>query len=284
MTDNRHFLGRSKKDLGAPVPPPKNVLPTDYGDFLQSVKTHIAGERLKAILSANTALILLYWDLGNLILAKQDAEQWGSKVIDRLSHDLKEAFPEMSGFSPRNLKYMRKFAGAWPDRAIVQRTIAQIPWSSNLLLLEKLQNPETRLFYAEKTHAHRWSKVVLAHQISAGLHEREGKLTNNFGVALPPKGSDLAVQKKVSEMMTWASGSARSFFRKGDFKTHEILAPSENLLKAFEDQVIPMFLGISNNSSESETLVKLRDTLLPKFISDALRLAETEQLPKEALA
>lgn len=194
MTDNRHFLGRSKKDLGAPVPPPKNVLPTDYGDFLQSVKTHIAGERLKAILSANTALILLYWDLGNLILAKQDAEQWGSKVIDRLSHDLKEAFPEMSGFSPRNLKYMRKFAGAWPDRTIVQRTIAQIPWSSNLLLLEKLQNPETRLFYAEKTHAHGWSKVVLAHQISAALHEREGKLTNNFGVALPPKDSDLATQ------------------------------------------------------------------------------------------
>lgn len=100
----------------------------------------------------------------------------------------------MSGFSPRNLKYMRKFADAWPDRAIVQRTIAQIPWSSNLLLLEKVKKPETRIFYAEKTHANGWSKVVLAHQINSALHERQGSLVNNFEQALPPKDSDLASQ------------------------------------------------------------------------------------------
>jgi predicted nuclease of restriction endonuclease-like (RecB) superfamily len=194
MPEDRHFLGRSKKKVGAPVPPPKSMLPSDYGDFFQAVKEHIAGERLKALSSANSALILLYWDLGQLILAKQDSEKWGSKVIDRLSHDLKEAFPEMSGFSPRNLKYMRKFADAWPDRAIVQRTIAQIPWSSNLLLLEKVQSPEARLFYAEKTHSNGWSKVVLSHQISTSLHEAQGSLTHNFQTALPPADSDLASQ------------------------------------------------------------------------------------------
>ena len=94
---------------------------------------------------------------------------------------------------------------------------------------------------------------------------------------------NLAVQKKVSEVMTWASGSARSFFRKGDFKTHKILVPSENLLTAFEDQVGPMFLGISNTSSESETLAKLRDVLLPKLISGELRIPQAEKIVEEAI-
>lgn len=95
---------------------------------------------------------------------------------------------------------------------------------------------------------------------------------------------NLAVQKKVSEVMTWASGSARSFFRKSDFKAHEILVSSENLLIAFEDQVGPMFLGISNKSAESENLASLRDTLLPKLISGELRIPEAEQLTGKALA
>jgi predicted nuclease of restriction endonuclease-like (RecB) superfamily len=194
MSEDRHFLGRSKKEVGAPVPPPKNVLPTDYGDFLKAVKTHITGERLKAVLTANTALILLYWDLGQLILAKQDAEQWGSKVIDRLSHDLKEAFPEMSGFSPRNLKYMRKFAQLWPEKPIVQQSAAQIPWGSTMLILDKIKTPEERAFYSFKTLENGWSRAVLRMQIQSELYERQGKLTNNFSVALPPEDSDLASQ------------------------------------------------------------------------------------------
>jgi type I restriction enzyme S subunit len=95
---------------------------------------------------------------------------------------------------------------------------------------------------------------------------------------------NLTIQKKVSEVMTWASGSARSFFRKSDFKTHKILVPSENLLTDFEDQVGPMFLGISNTSSESETLAKLRDVLLPKLISGELRIPQAEKMVEKAVA
>ena len=194
MSEDRHFLGRSKKKVGAPVPPPKSMLPSDYGDFFQAVKKHIAGERLKALSTANSALILLYWDLGQLILAKQDAEQWGSKVIDRLSHDLKEAFPEMSGFSPRNLKYMRKFADAWPDRAIVQQAAAQIPWGSAMLILDKGKTLKERTFYSVKTLENGWSRNVLSMQIENQLYERQGKLTHNFQSALAPVDSDLASQ------------------------------------------------------------------------------------------
>ncbi len=75
-------------------------------------------------------MVLLYWDIGRSILDRQEQGGWGTRVIDRLSHDLKDAFPDMSGLSPRNLKYMRTFAAAWPDREIVQRTVAQIPWRS----------------------------------------------------------------------------------------------------------------------------------------------------------
>ncbi len=94
------------------------------------LKPRVAQERVRAALSANATMILLYWDIGQAILAKQQMQGW-ARVIDRLSHDLKTAFPAMSGFSPRNLKYMRFFASAWPDRIVVQRTVAQLPWRSN---------------------------------------------------------------------------------------------------------------------------------------------------------
>lgn len=194
MPEDRNHLGRSKKDVGAPVPPPSIELPEGYDEFLQKAKDQVAGERLRAVLSANTALILLYWDLGQLILEKQDSENWGSKVIDRLSHDLRQSFPDMTGFSPRNLKYMRKFAEAWPEREIVQQTVAQIPWGSNLLILEKIKAQDTRLFYIAQTREQGWSRAVLSHQISSALHERQGSLTNNFDLALPAPDSDLAQQ------------------------------------------------------------------------------------------
>lgn len=95
-------------------------------------------------------MVLLYWDVGRVILERQSAEGWGAKVIDTLSSDLREAFPDMKGLSPRNLKYMRAFAEAWPDKAIVQGPLAQITWYHNIALLEKLDQPQVRLWYAEK--------------------------------------------------------------------------------------------------------------------------------------
>lgn len=108
----------------------------DYIDFINALKNRIKQERIQAVLSANSALVMMYHHIGSAILTKQKEQGWGAKVIDRMSYDLKEAFPDMTGFSPRNLKYMRKFAECWGDLEIVQRTVAQIPWRSNIALID----------------------------------------------------------------------------------------------------------------------------------------------------
>jgi predicted nuclease of restriction endonuclease-like (RecB) superfamily len=191
---------RARRDSGKnvdvimPVPVPVSAMPGDYIHFLKELKARIQQERIKAVSSANTATIMMYWDIGFSILGKQAVAGWGAKIIDRLSHDLKTAFPDMNGFSPRNLKYMRAFAQSWPDREIVQRTVAQIPWRSNLVLLDKLDDPKIRLWYGNKTLEHGWSKNILAIQIETQLHKRKGQLANNFNRTLPPPDSDMAAQ------------------------------------------------------------------------------------------
>jgi len=185
---------KSRKEVIMPVPVSENQMPDNYPVFLGSLKKRIQHERLKVVLSANAALVMMYWDIGRSILQKQNNEGWGAKVIDRLSFDLKDAFPEMSGFSPRNLKYMRKFAESWPDRGIVQEVLAQITWYHNLALLEKVKEPELRLWYAGQTFENGWSRNVLVFQIETRLHGRIGQTTNNFNTALPPVDSDMADQ------------------------------------------------------------------------------------------
>ena len=101
----------------------------------------------------------------------------------------------MSGFSPRNIKYMRKFAQCWTDdEKIVQRVVAQIPWRTNITLMDKLKTQEERIWYAGKTIENGWSKTILELQIQSRLMERTGKTVNNFPVALPPLDSDMANQ------------------------------------------------------------------------------------------
>jgi predicted nuclease of restriction endonuclease-like (RecB) superfamily len=190
----RKTRGSSKPEVMFPVPSSRMELPKGYAEFFAELKKRIARERIKAVLSANSTLVLMYWDIGQDILERQKKEGWGARVIDRLSSDLKKAFPDMTGFSPRNLKYMRTFAESWPDRAFVQRTVAQLPWRSNLTLLEKLSNPETRLWYAQKALELGMGKDMLAIQIDTRLHERQGKAINNFPAALPPSNSDMAAQ------------------------------------------------------------------------------------------
>ena len=169
MSDRgRKTRGRSHQDATFPVPVGKGVLPTNYKAVLDGLKDRIRSERLRVTLSANSAMVLLYWDIGSAILDRQHQQGWGAKVIDRLSQDLRTAFPDMSGLSSRNLKYMRSFAAAWPDREIVQRTVAQIPWRSNLALLDKLDRPDTRLWYAQKTIENGWSRDMLVLQTSHG--------------------------------------------------------------------------------------------------------------------
>lgn len=192
--DQRQSRGRQKPQALFPVAGNKLDLPMDYQSTLKDLKERIANERLRVTLSANAAMVLLYWDIGRTILERQAQQGWGAKIIDRLSEDLKEAFPEMSGFSPRNLKYMRRFAGEWPQREIVQDSLAQITWYHNLALLEKCKQPDSRLWYARKTVENGWSRNVLAMQIESRLHERQGKAANNFALTMPPQDSDMATQ------------------------------------------------------------------------------------------
>jgi predicted nuclease of restriction endonuclease-like (RecB) superfamily len=115
-----------------------------------------------------------------------------TQVIDRLSKDLQHEFPQMKGFSPRYLKYMRSFADTYADEQFVQEVLAQIPWYHNIALLDKLRTPEERQWYAQKTIEHGWSRNVLVHQIESGLYHRQGKAITNFESALPKPQSDLA--------------------------------------------------------------------------------------------
>src|SRR5579875_1455667 len=170
------------------------AIPKGYDKFLAELKDRIRHAQLRAALSVNRELVLLYWSVGRDILARQKDRGWGAKVIDRLAADLRKAFPEMTGLSPRNLKYMRAFAEAWPDQAIVQATLAQITWYHNLALLEKLKTPEERLWYAAKTIEFGWSRNILTLQIAGQLHQRQGKAITNFPAALPPMESDMAAQ------------------------------------------------------------------------------------------
>ncbi|MGB8338251.1 MAG: PDDEXK nuclease domain-containing protein [Burkholderiales bacterium] len=189
-------LQRGRADRGAmfPVPPTQADSPAGYAVWLAQLKERIQQERLRVVLASNAVMVLLYWDIGRSILTKQSDEGWGSRVIDRLATDLRDIFPEMKGFSPRNLKYMRAFATAWPAREMVQQAVAQLSWRHNISLLEKLQSVDDRLWYAAKTLEHGWSSNILALQIEAQAHRRQGKAQTNFPATLPPSDSDMAVQ------------------------------------------------------------------------------------------
>lgn len=163
-----------------------------YDRFVADIKHRIRTTQIKAALAANAELVLHYWEIGRDILASQKQEGWGAKVIDRLAADLQREFPTLSGYSARNLKYMRAFAEAWPDRPIVQQLAAQLPWAHNCVLIDRAKDADTRAFYIRKTIEHGWSRSVLTHQLDTQLHKRAGKALTNFALTLPPVQSDLA--------------------------------------------------------------------------------------------
>jgi len=166
--------------------------PSGYADWLADLKTRIHSAQQRAALAVNRELVRLYWQIGQDILARQAAQGWGAKVIERLSQDLRSAFPEMKGFSRANLMYMRAFAAAWPDEKIVQQAVGQLPWGHNLVLLSQLKDPAQRLAYAESAIQHGWSRNVLNIHIETRLLERSGKAVSNFSTTLPAPQSDLA--------------------------------------------------------------------------------------------
>jgi len=164
----------------------------DYRRWLAELKQRVERTRLRAVTSVNRELVTLYWQIGREILDRQQRQGWGAGVVDRLARDLRAAFPDMRGFSPRNLKYMRSLAQAWPDAEFVQQPAAQLPWFHLCTLLDKVKDPEQRSWYAGKTLEHGWSRQVLTMQIETAAYTRAGSAVTNFGETLPPPQSDLA--------------------------------------------------------------------------------------------
>jgi predicted nuclease of restriction endonuclease-like (RecB) superfamily len=167
---------------------------TGYKEFLIALKERIYHAQIKAAISVNRELILLYWQIGLEIQQRQQQQGWGAKVIDQLAKDLKAEFPEIKGFSARNLKYMKAFAEAYPDESIVQQVVAQIPWGHNLRILEAIKDQNQRLWYAQKTIEYGWSRNILVHHLETKLYHRQGHAITNFSHALPTPQSDLAQQ------------------------------------------------------------------------------------------
>ncbi|MGZ8220961.1 MAG: PDDEXK nuclease domain-containing protein [Methylobacter sp.] len=168
--------------------------PGSYAEWLAELKTRIHTAQQRAARSVNRELVLLYWQIGCDILQRQANEGWGAKVIERLAHDLRTAFPEMKGFSRANLMYMRAFAESWPDETNVQQLVGHLPWGHNLVLLSKLKTRDQRVAYAQRAIEQGWSRNVLNIHIETRLLEREGQAVTNFEDRLPVPGSDLAQQ------------------------------------------------------------------------------------------
>lgn len=176
----------------------KEIFSSEYKSFLSEIKSRIASSQIKAATAVNEELLRLYWDLGRMTLEKQKASSWGDGLLDQISADLKNEFPNIQGFSVRNLKYMRQWFLFWNiDNQIGQQLVAQIfkiPWGHHIAIITKIKNMDEAIFYLQKTIEHGYSRSVLIHQIESRLYGREGKAITNFSMTLPEHDSDLAHQ------------------------------------------------------------------------------------------
>ena len=170
------------------------VTPRDYADWLARLKSRISGAQQRAALVVNQELVRLYHHIGTEILDRQTRQGWGAKVIDRLSADLREAFPDMKGFSSRNLKYMKFFAQMCPAGLIGQQPAAQLPWFHLVTLLTKVSGDTEREWYATQVIQHGWSRPTLDVQIKNQLHRRQGVAITNFDRHLPTPHAELAIE------------------------------------------------------------------------------------------
>lgn len=186
----------------------------EYIQLLERIKFAYKSSQQYAAMAVNSRMLFAYWQIGSSILSEQAKQGWGAKIIDNLAKDLAASFPEVKGFSRRNLIYMQKFAQEWPATLIVQQYVAQIqntpisedsivqqpaaqfqnfeqhpisriPWSHHMLLLDKLKTADDRLFYCRKIRENGWSRSVLMNQLDRQLHQHQGALPNNFEQTLP---------------------------------------------------------------------------------------------------
>lgn len=218
-------MARKKPSVKAARAPRANLVPTTgalpagYVMLLEDLKTRVRAAQIKAALSVNRELIQLHWDIGKKILERQQQEGWGAGIINRLAHDLRNAFPDMQGFSSSNISRMRAFYHAYTKELEISAQpvpksrglnsaqpvpklinemppapVAEIPWGHNVVLLFKLSDSAERLWYARQTIQQGWSRTILTLQIETDLYGRQGKAVTNFAATLPPLQSDLARQ------------------------------------------------------------------------------------------
>jgi predicted nuclease of restriction endonuclease-like (RecB) superfamily len=162
----------------------------NYLSFLNKLRSDTEQARLKVVLTVNEQLLELYWNIGKNISQQITQQDWGTKIIERLSGDLVKSFPDMKGISPRNLKYMQTFAEAYPE--FLQAPLAKLPWYHHITLLDKVKDSEERFYYISEAIKNGWSRNVLVNQIESNLYARKGNAVTNFSATLPPVQSDLA--------------------------------------------------------------------------------------------
>lgn len=174
-----------------------------YGNLLNEIKGRIQQAQVKAVFSVNAEMSKMYFDVGRMILEKQQEEGWGGAVIPQLAKDIRNELPEQKGFSERNIGYMVRFAREYKNNSILQQAVAKlsdsnliwnIPWGHHALLMEKIKNITIRFWYMEQTIKNGWSRDILGLMIKSNAHNRYGKSVTNFNKTMPDERSDLAMQ------------------------------------------------------------------------------------------
>ena len=173
----------------------RNILPADYARLLGAIKERVRTAQYEALRAVNKELVALYWDIGRMIVERQQGRSWGTAVVRTLADDLQKEFPGMSGFSARNIWRMRDFFLAYHENEKVTPLVAQIGWSHNLVILEQCRDALEREFYLRMTAKFGWSKNVLAHQIENQTYQKTLLGQTNFDRALTP---DLRAQAKLA--------------------------------------------------------------------------------------
>jgi len=175
----------------------------EYIDFIAAIKSQVHSAQIKAAVSVNRQLLKLYWFIGSQIIEKQKTVSWGDSLVKQVSLELQAEFPDIKGFSTRNIHLMKQWYLFWhKESLIVQQVVAQleqapifqIPWGQNMLIISKAKSGTEALYYVQKTIENNWSRAVLTHQIELGIYDREGKALSNFDAHLPAPQSDLAKQ------------------------------------------------------------------------------------------
>ena len=177
------------------------LISQEYKNWLTEIKQNFQSSQIKAAVQVNSTLLEFYWKLGNEIVQKQEEHKWGSGFLQQLSVDLMDEFPEVKGFSYRNLRAIKQWFVFWQqvvakfDKENRQQVVANLfllPWGHNLTIIQKCKDNDEALFYVQNTIKYGISRSVLIHQIETNLYKRDAKAVTNFETALPPLHSDLA--------------------------------------------------------------------------------------------